>query len=130
MPLRPARPTRPGGEKENEDPLVITDSKSGPTQSEQPLTDSVQEEFGLGRKVVVDDVVQQGDIDTACGHVGHNQHHGPPVHKLANVDLPCCVVEGAVDVGALYAFRGEQLEGRNRFLSFYRFEPARDNSHN
>lgn len=86
----------------------------------QPLTDSVQEEFGLGWKVVVDDVVQQGDVDTAGGHVGHNQHHGPAVHKLADVDLPGRVVEGTVNVGALHAFQGEQLQGGNRFFSHYR----------
>lgn len=67
----------------------------------------MQEEFSLGRKVVVDDIVQQGDVNTAGGHVRHNQHHGPAVHKLADVDLSCRVVEGTVNVGTLHAFRRE-----------------------
>lgn len=77
----------------------------------------MQEEFGLGWEIVIYDIVQQGDVDTAGSHVSHNQHHGPPVHKLPNVDLPSRVVEGTVNVGTLYAFRGEQL-GRGNIL-FY-----------
>lgn len=36
------------------------------------LTNSVQEQFGLGREVVVDDVVQQGDVYTTSSNISHN----------------------------------------------------------
>lgn len=78
----------------------------------QPLTDSVQEQFGLRRKVVVDDIVQQRDVYTAGSNVRHNQHHGFPVHKLADVDLSGRLVEGAVNVRALHALRGQQLDSK------------------
>lgn len=72
-------------------------------------TDSVQEELGLGGEVVVDDVVQQGDVYTASSHVCNNQHHGLAVDKFTNVDLPGSLVQGTVDVGTLHALRGQQL---------------------
>lgn len=76
----------------------------------KPPTDSVQEQLGFGGEVVVDDVVQQGDVDTASSHVRHKQHHRSPVHKLPDVDLPGGLIQRAVDVGALDAFRRQKLE--------------------
>ena len=38
----------------------------------EPLTNSVQEQLGLGGEVVVDDIVQHGDVDTTSGNVRHN----------------------------------------------------------
>lgn len=73
------------------------------SKNEAP-TDSVQEEFCFGGKVVIDDIVQQGDVYTTSCYIGDNKHHGFPVHKLPDVDLPGSLVEGAVDVGALDAF--------------------------
>lgn len=78
----------------------------------RPLTDSVQEQFGLRRKVVVDDIVQQRDVYTTSSNVSHNQHHGFPVHKLANVDLSGRLVEGTVNVRTLHALREQQLESK------------------
>jgi len=74
----------------------------------------VQEQLGLGREVEVDHVVQQGDVDTASGHVRHHQHHGPAVHELADVDLPGGLVQGAVDVRALHALHRQQLGTRGK----------------
>lgn len=68
------------------------------------LTNSVQEEFGLGREVVVDDVVQQGDVYTTSSNISHNQHHGFPMHKFPYVDLPGSLIKGTVDVGTLHTF--------------------------
>lgn len=73
------------------------------TKAEVP-TDSVQEEFCFGREVVIDDVVQQGDVYTTSCNISDDKHHGFPVHKLPDVDLPGSLIEGAVDVGALDAF--------------------------
>lgn len=70
----------------------------------KPLTNSMQEEFGLGGEVVVDNVVQQGDVYTTSSNVRHNQHHGFPMHKLPNVDLPGGLIQGAVDVGTIQTF--------------------------
>lgn len=63
----------------------------------------MQEQLGLGWEVVVDDIVQQGDVYTTGCHVSHNQHHGFPMHELPDVDLPGGLVQGAVDVGTLQA---------------------------
>lgn len=78
----------------------------------QPLTDSVQEQFGLRRKVVVDDIVQQRDVYATSSNVSHNQHHGFPVHKLADVDLSGRLVERTVNVRTLHALREQQLESK------------------
>lgn len=36
------------------------------------LTNSVQEELGLGGEVIVDDIVQQGDVYTTSSDISHN----------------------------------------------------------
>lgn len=74
----------------------------------------MQEEFGLGGEVVVDDVVQQGDVYTTSSNISHNQHHGFPMHKFPNVDLPGSLIEGTVDVGTLHTFQGQQLESKTQ----------------
>lgn len=66
------------------------------------LTNSVQEQLGFGREVVVDDVVQQGDVDTTSSNVSHKQHHGFPMHKFPNIDLSGSLIEGTVDVSTLH----------------------------
>lgn len=69
-----------------------------------PLTNSVQEQFGFGGEVVVDDVVQQGDVDTASSNISHEQHHGFPMHKFPNIDLSGSLIEGTVDVSTVHTF--------------------------
>lgn len=69
----------------------------------------MQEELGLRREVVVDDIVQQGDVYTTGSHVSHYQHHGFPMHEFPYVDLSGSLVEGAVDVGTLQTLGGKQL---------------------
>lgn len=64
------------------------------------LTNSVQE-FGLGGEVVIDDIIQQGDVYTTSSNISHQKHHGFPVHKFPNVDLPGSLIKGTVDVGTL-----------------------------
>lgn len=70
----------------------------------KPLTNSVQEELGLGGEVVVDDIVQHGDVYTTSSNISDKQNHGFPIHKLPDVDLPGSLIEGAVDVGTLQTF--------------------------
>ena len=48
------------------------------------LTDSVHEQFRFGREVVVDDVVQMGNIDTTRRHVRHHENVHLPV-RLSRV---------------------------------------------
>lgn len=76
----------------------------------KPLTNSVQEKLGLGGEVVVDDIVQQGDVYTTSSNISHKKHHDFSVHKLPNVDLSCSLIKGTVYVGTLYAFWRKQLE--------------------
>lgn len=76
----------------------------------KPLTNSVQEKLGLGWEVVVDDVVQQGDVYTTGSNIGHKKHHSFSVHKLPDVDLSGSLIQGAVYVSTLDALRRKQLE--------------------
>lgn len=64
----------------------------------------MQEEFGLRGEVVVDDVVQQGNVYTTSSNISHKQHHGFPVHKFPNIDLSGSLIEGTVDVSTLHTF--------------------------
>lgn len=64
----------------------------------------MQEELGLGGEVVVDDIVQQGDVYSASSNISDNQHHGFPICKFPDVDLPGSLIKGAVDVGTLQTF--------------------------
>lgn len=64
----------------------------------------MQEELGLGWEVVVDDIVEHGDVYTTSSDISHNKHHGFPMHKFPYVDLPGSLIEGTVDVGALQTF--------------------------
>lgn len=64
----------------------------------------MQEQLGLGGEVVVDDIVQHGDVDTTSSNIRHNQHHGSAMHKLPYIDLSGGLIEGAVDVSTLHSF--------------------------
>lgn len=64
----------------------------------------MQEELGLGGEVVVDDIVQHGNVNTTSSNIRHNEHHGFPVREFPYVDLSGSLIEGAVDVGTLDAF--------------------------
>lgn len=57
----------------------------------------------LGRKVVVDDAVEEGNVDAAGGHISDKQHHALLGAKLGHVDLAGCLVETAVAVGVVNA---------------------------
>lgn len=91
-------------------PLIRYEMKAGGDLFFFPLTNSVQEQFGFGGEVVVDDVVQQGDVYTASSNIGHEQHHGFPMHKFPNIDLSGSLIEGTVDVSTLHTFWGQQLK--------------------
>ena len=58
----------------------------------------MDEQLGLGREVIVDDVVQHGDVDTSSCEIGDNKHLGRLVPELGHVDLTGRRVEGAVGV--------------------------------
>lgn len=59
----------------------------GPLRGAPAPTDAMQEQLGLGREAVVDDVVQHGDVETAGGHIGDQQHGALALGKLGDVDL-------------------------------------------
>lgn len=61
----------------------------------------MQKELSLGGEVVIDDVVQERDVDTASRHVRHQQHHCLAMDEATDVDLPGCLVQSTVDVRAL-----------------------------
>lgn len=61
----------------------------------------MQEELGLGGEVIIDDVVQEWDVDTASCHVRHQQHHRLAMDKATNADLSGCLVQSAVYVRTL-----------------------------
>lgn len=61
----------------------------------------MQEKFGLGGEVVIDDIVQQGDVYTTSCHISHKKHRSFPMHKFPYVDLPSSLIKGTVDVGTL-----------------------------
>lgn len=64
----------------------------------------MQKQLGLGGEVVVDDIVQQGDVYTTSSNISHKQHHGFPICKFSNVDLPGSLIKGTVDVGTIHTF--------------------------
>lgn len=75
----------------------------------------MQEELGLGRKAVVDDVVQHGDVEPAGSQVGDQQHWALALAELGDVDLASSLVQRAVDVSAADALRCQQLKsGKER----------------
>lgn len=76
----------------------------------------MQEEFSFGGEVVIDDIVQQGDVYTTSCNIGDKEHHGFSVHKLPNVDLSGSLIQGAVDVGTLYALWRQELQKASEFL--------------
>lgn len=112
MPLRPARPTRPDWEDQSEGKLCSLIHQPSLESWRQwfSLTNSVQEQFGLRGEVVVDNIVQQGDVYTTSSNISHQQHHGLPMHKFPNIDLSGGLIEGTVDVGTLHTLQGQQLE--------------------
>lgn len=67
------------------------------------LTHSVQKQLGFGGEVVIDDVVQHGDVNTTSGNVCNKQHHGFSMNKAADVDLPGRLIQSTVDIGTLNA---------------------------
>ena len=44
------------------------------TTSTRDPTDSVHEEFTLGREIVVDDVIEERNVDTARRDISHHEH--------------------------------------------------------
>ena len=58
----------------------------------------MNEQLGLAREVVVDDVVEQGDVDAARRQVGDEQDVDLAVLELGDADLTRRLVARAVDV--------------------------------
>ena len=58
----------------------------------------MNEQLGLAREVVVDDVVEQGDVDAARRQVGDQQDVDLAVLELGDADLTRRLVARAVDV--------------------------------
>lgn len=70
----------------------------------------MQEEFGFGREAVVDDIVQERDVDAPGGQVSDDQHWAFAMDELAHIDLPGCLVQGAVDMRAVHTLGCQQLQ--------------------
>lgn len=64
-------------------------------------TNSVQKELGFGGEVIIDDIVQERDVNTAGCHIRHQQHHCFAVDKATDVDLSRRLVQSTVYVRTL-----------------------------
>ena len=73
------------------------------------LTNTMHKQLGLGREVVVDDVVQLRNVDATCCQVCDNHDLDLSLLELGHVDLASCLVQGAVDIGAADSTLGQQL---------------------
>lgn len=51
----------------------------------------MDEELGLGREIIVDDIVQEGQVYSTRGHVCDNQNGGDARSEFAAVNAPCCL---------------------------------------
>lgn len=69
----------------------------------------MQEELALGRKAVVDDIVQERDVQATGRQVCHDEGRALVVGELGEVDLAGRLVQGTVDVGAAHALGRQQL---------------------
>ena len=69
----------------------------------------MHKQLGLGREVVVDDVVQLRNVDATRRQVCDNHDLDLSLLELGHVDLASRLVQGAVDVGAADATLGQQL---------------------
>ena len=54
---------------------------------------SLHKQFGFGGKVVVDDVVQQGNINATCRDVCDDQKLALVGSKFSDVGFPCCPIQ-------------------------------------
>lgn len=73
------------------------------------LTHTMQEELALGRKAIVDDVVQQWDVQAPGGQVSHDEGGTFIVCELRQVDFTGCLVQSTIDVGAAHTLGCQQL---------------------
>lgn len=73
----------------------------------------MQEQLGFGGEVIIDDIVQERDVDTASCHVRHQQHHCFAMDKASNVDLSGRLVQSAVYVRTLNSLWSQQLAIKN-----------------
>lgn len=51
----------------------------------------MDEELGSGREVIVDDVIQEGDIYATGSHISHNEYVDIPSPELGTVYAACCL---------------------------------------
>ena len=78
-------------------------------QNSYTLTNTMHKQLGLGREVVVDDVVQLWNVDATRCQVRDNHDLDLSLLELGHVDLASRLVQGAVDVGTADATLGQQL---------------------
>jgi hypothetical protein len=55
----------------------------------------------VGRKVIVDDMVNHRNVETPSSDVGDDEYAGSAIPKVPQLTLPSCLVEVSVDVGDL-----------------------------
>ena len=98
------------GEVEQVGHLVLGDEREGAATPPSPChpPHPVQENL-RGGQVVVDDVVEPGDVYPSGGDVSHEQVGGLLPEEERGLDLPGRVVQRAVEVGALESALPQQL---------------------
>ena len=69
--------------------------------------DAMDEEFGAGWEVEVDDVIQERDVDASRGDVRDDEYRGFSRAKLSDVELPRGEIHAAVHRRARHPLRLE-----------------------
>ena len=73
------------------------------------LTNSMNIQLCCCRKVVVDDNVQHGNVDTPGSQVSHKQDHACLITEFSHLNFPGCLIQRAVGVRAGVACLREDL---------------------
>ena len=59
----------------------------------------MQEEFGFGREVEVDDVIQERNVNSSSCEIGDDEYVCSSVFKSLDVHASCCRIQRAVRDG-------------------------------
>ena len=74
-----------------------------------PLTNTMHKQLGLGREVVIDDVVKLWNVNTTSCQVCDDHDLDLLLLELGHMDFASCLVQGTVDVGTANSTLGQQL---------------------
>jgi len=61
----------------------------------------MHKQLGLSRKVVVNDIVQEGHVEASCSQICHKKDLSLFRSKLGCVDLPGCGIKVRIDKGGV-----------------------------